>query len=214
MAQPPLAEWIRRGQPAHTPPQRPPGAERKGRHKGRKHFSKPDCTDEGRRKRKGSWYATASRSSPYNSAGARLPTQRVGIACGDDLMVLWKQRHTHCQSADPAAVIVATVVQHSERKGSAKGKASVMAAAQVLVVEARAVQHVIGWSWRGPHTRGRGSTLCTLCVDATKHRHSVCTSLPAVKRRLPSHSHRDEIQGGYSRDKCSIHVQVQQHCGT
>eukprot|EP00955_Chlamydomonas_euryale_P063925 358814-Chlamydomonas_euryale.AAC.5 len=30
-AQPPLAEWIRRGQPAHTPPQRPPGAERKGR---------------------------------------------------------------------------------------------------------------------------------------------------------------------------------------
>eukprot|EP00955_Chlamydomonas_euryale_P104386 365562-Chlamydomonas_euryale.AAC.11 len=32
-AQPPLAEWIRRGQPAHTPP---PGAERKGRHKGRK----------------------------------------------------------------------------------------------------------------------------------------------------------------------------------
>eukprot|EP00955_Chlamydomonas_euryale_P060119 357615-Chlamydomonas_euryale.AAC.2 len=24
-AQPPLAEWIRRGQPAHTPPQRPPG---------------------------------------------------------------------------------------------------------------------------------------------------------------------------------------------
>eukprot|EP00955_Chlamydomonas_euryale_P035049 349964-Chlamydomonas_euryale.AAC.1 len=36
MAQPPLAEWIRRGQPAHTPPQRPPGAERKGRHKGRK----------------------------------------------------------------------------------------------------------------------------------------------------------------------------------
>eukprot|EP00955_Chlamydomonas_euryale_P077319 362916-Chlamydomonas_euryale.AAC.1 len=50
-AQPPLAEWIRRGQPAHTPPQRPPGAERKGRHKGRKHFSKPDCTGEGRRKR-------------------------------------------------------------------------------------------------------------------------------------------------------------------
>eukprot|EP00955_Chlamydomonas_euryale_P043512 352606-Chlamydomonas_euryale.AAC.1 len=30
-AQPPLAEWIRRGQPAHTTPQRPPGAERKGR---------------------------------------------------------------------------------------------------------------------------------------------------------------------------------------
>eukprot|EP00955_Chlamydomonas_euryale_P097630 365087-Chlamydomonas_euryale.AAC.7 len=26
-AQPPLADWIRRGQPAHTPPQRPPGAE-------------------------------------------------------------------------------------------------------------------------------------------------------------------------------------------
>eukprot|EP00955_Chlamydomonas_euryale_P050125 354469-Chlamydomonas_euryale.AAC.1 len=36
--QPPLAEWIRRGQSAHTPPQRPPGAERKGRHKGRKSF--------------------------------------------------------------------------------------------------------------------------------------------------------------------------------
>eukprot|EP00955_Chlamydomonas_euryale_P114621 366291-Chlamydomonas_euryale.AAC.7 len=34
-----------RGQPAHTPTQRPPGAERKGRHKGRKTFSKPDCTD-------------------------------------------------------------------------------------------------------------------------------------------------------------------------
>jgi len=50
-AQPPLAEWIRRGQPAHTPPQRPPGAERKGRHKGRKQFSKPDCTGEGRRNR-------------------------------------------------------------------------------------------------------------------------------------------------------------------
>eukprot|EP00955_Chlamydomonas_euryale_P064126 358859-Chlamydomonas_euryale.AAC.18 len=49
-AQPPLAEWIRRGQPAHTPPQRPPGAERKGRHKGRKKISKPDCTGEGRRK--------------------------------------------------------------------------------------------------------------------------------------------------------------------
>eukprot|EP00955_Chlamydomonas_euryale_P048493 353991-Chlamydomonas_euryale.AAC.9 len=28
-AQPPLAEWIRRGQPAHTPPQRPPGAKGK-----------------------------------------------------------------------------------------------------------------------------------------------------------------------------------------
>eukprot|EP00955_Chlamydomonas_euryale_P065637 359295-Chlamydomonas_euryale.AAC.8 len=41
-AQPPLAEWIRRGQPAHTPPQRPLGAARKGRHKGRKQFSKPD----------------------------------------------------------------------------------------------------------------------------------------------------------------------------
>eukprot|EP00955_Chlamydomonas_euryale_P050559 354583-Chlamydomonas_euryale.AAC.1 len=50
-AQPPLAEWIRRGQPAHTPPQRPPGAGRKGRHKGRKQFAKPDCTGEGRRKR-------------------------------------------------------------------------------------------------------------------------------------------------------------------
>eukprot|EP00955_Chlamydomonas_euryale_P053691 355571-Chlamydomonas_euryale.AAC.4 len=50
-AQPPLAEWIRRDQPAHTPPQRPPGAERKGRHKGRKQFSKPDCTGEGRRNR-------------------------------------------------------------------------------------------------------------------------------------------------------------------
>eukprot|EP00955_Chlamydomonas_euryale_P103960 365534-Chlamydomonas_euryale.AAC.20 len=48
-AQPPLAEWIRRGQPAHTPPQRPPGAGRKGRNKGRKQFSKPDCTGEGRR---------------------------------------------------------------------------------------------------------------------------------------------------------------------
>eukprot|EP00955_Chlamydomonas_euryale_P035675 350197-Chlamydomonas_euryale.AAC.5 len=35
-AQPPPAEWIRRGQSAHTPPQRPPGAEGKGRHKGRK----------------------------------------------------------------------------------------------------------------------------------------------------------------------------------
>eukprot|EP00955_Chlamydomonas_euryale_P088515 364387-Chlamydomonas_euryale.AAC.9 len=35
-ALPPLAEWIRRGQPAHTSPQRPPGAERTGRHKGRK----------------------------------------------------------------------------------------------------------------------------------------------------------------------------------
>eukprot|EP00955_Chlamydomonas_euryale_P106595 365714-Chlamydomonas_euryale.AAC.7 len=39
--------WVR-GQPAHTPPQRPPGAERKGRHKGRKKFSKPDCTGGGR----------------------------------------------------------------------------------------------------------------------------------------------------------------------
>eukprot|EP00955_Chlamydomonas_euryale_P119052 366571-Chlamydomonas_euryale.AAC.29 len=34
--QPPLAEWSRRGQPAHTPPERPPGAEGKGRHKVRK----------------------------------------------------------------------------------------------------------------------------------------------------------------------------------
>eukprot|EP00955_Chlamydomonas_euryale_P004003 41361-Chlamydomonas_euryale.AAC.1 len=50
-AQPPLAEWIRRVEPARTPPQRPPGAERKGRHKGRKTFSKPDCTGEGRRNR-------------------------------------------------------------------------------------------------------------------------------------------------------------------
>eukprot|EP00955_Chlamydomonas_euryale_P048356 353939-Chlamydomonas_euryale.AAC.27 len=29
--QPPTVEWIRRGQPAHSPPQRPPGAEGKGR---------------------------------------------------------------------------------------------------------------------------------------------------------------------------------------
>eukprot|EP00955_Chlamydomonas_euryale_P026051 274542-Chlamydomonas_euryale.AAC.1 len=49
-ARPPLAESIRRGQPARTPPQRPPGAQRKGRHKGRKQFSKPDYTGEGRRK--------------------------------------------------------------------------------------------------------------------------------------------------------------------
>eukprot|EP00955_Chlamydomonas_euryale_P091261 364609-Chlamydomonas_euryale.AAC.6 len=35
-AEPPLAEWIRRGQPAHIPPQRPRDAEGKGRRKGRK----------------------------------------------------------------------------------------------------------------------------------------------------------------------------------
>eukprot|EP00955_Chlamydomonas_euryale_P035929 350266-Chlamydomonas_euryale.AAC.9 len=39
-AQPPPAEWIRRGQPAHTPPQRPPVAEGKGRHKGGKGTNK------------------------------------------------------------------------------------------------------------------------------------------------------------------------------
>eukprot|EP00955_Chlamydomonas_euryale_P044031 352791-Chlamydomonas_euryale.AAC.2 len=32
---PPLFEWIRWGQPVHTPPQRPPDAESIGRHKGR-----------------------------------------------------------------------------------------------------------------------------------------------------------------------------------
>eukprot|EP00955_Chlamydomonas_euryale_P068612 360178-Chlamydomonas_euryale.AAC.8 len=35
-AQPLLAKWIRWCQPAHTPPQRPPGAEGKGRHKDQK----------------------------------------------------------------------------------------------------------------------------------------------------------------------------------
>eukprot|EP00955_Chlamydomonas_euryale_P014826 159264-Chlamydomonas_euryale.AAC.1 len=35
-ALPPLAKWIRRGQPAHTSPQQPPGSERTRRHKGRK----------------------------------------------------------------------------------------------------------------------------------------------------------------------------------
>eukprot|EP00955_Chlamydomonas_euryale_P055073 356027-Chlamydomonas_euryale.AAC.1 len=50
-AQPPLAEWIRRGQPAHTPPQRPPGAERKRRHKGRKSFLNRTKPGEVRRKR-------------------------------------------------------------------------------------------------------------------------------------------------------------------
>eukprot|EP00955_Chlamydomonas_euryale_P017755 189644-Chlamydomonas_euryale.AAC.1 len=35
-ALPPLVEWISRGQPAHTPPQRPSGAEKIGRHQVRK----------------------------------------------------------------------------------------------------------------------------------------------------------------------------------
>eukprot|EP00955_Chlamydomonas_euryale_P070024 360643-Chlamydomonas_euryale.AAC.12 len=45
--QPPLAEWIRRGQPAHTPPQRPPVAEGKGKlkHKGRKRDGWKQGTD-------------------------------------------------------------------------------------------------------------------------------------------------------------------------
>eukprot|EP00955_Chlamydomonas_euryale_P052838 355292-Chlamydomonas_euryale.AAC.7 len=42
-AQPPPAEWIRRGQLAHTPPQRPPGAERKGRNKGRSYGPRDRC---------------------------------------------------------------------------------------------------------------------------------------------------------------------------
>eukprot|EP00955_Chlamydomonas_euryale_P014873 159820-Chlamydomonas_euryale.AAC.5 len=44
-AQPTIAEWIRRGQPAHTPPQRPPAAEREGRHKSRKGQDETGCQD-------------------------------------------------------------------------------------------------------------------------------------------------------------------------
>eukprot|EP00955_Chlamydomonas_euryale_P079877 363353-Chlamydomonas_euryale.AAC.12 len=46
-----LAQWIGRGRPAHSPPHRPPGAERKGRQKGGKGKRKPSKEKEKNRKR-------------------------------------------------------------------------------------------------------------------------------------------------------------------
>eukprot|EP00955_Chlamydomonas_euryale_P078968 363226-Chlamydomonas_euryale.AAC.2 len=53
--QPPPAKWITRGQPAHTPPQRPPGAKGKGTHKGRKRDKQRQGTDRREAGRKGEW---------------------------------------------------------------------------------------------------------------------------------------------------------------
>eukprot|EP00955_Chlamydomonas_euryale_P110279 365990-Chlamydomonas_euryale.AAC.9 len=63
--QPPLAEWIRQGQPAHTLPQRPPGAE--GRHKGRKRDGRKQGTDWRETLRKG----TGKGGENENRKGAR-----------------------------------------------------------------------------------------------------------------------------------------------
>eukprot|EP00955_Chlamydomonas_euryale_P057520 356800-Chlamydomonas_euryale.AAC.4 len=85
--QPPPAEWIRRGQLAHTPPQRPLGAERKGRHKGRKQFSKPDCTGEGRRNR------TRGESEPLRELSAsESPSDKRGTRRANPLGSCQRQR--------------------------------------------------------------------------------------------------------------------------
>eukprot|EP00955_Chlamydomonas_euryale_P111871 366095-Chlamydomonas_euryale.AAC.16 len=66
-AQPPLAEWIRRGQPAHTPPQRPPGAERKGRHKG----CRVSVRDSGSRPTKAMYVLSAGKVHVHANKHAR-----------------------------------------------------------------------------------------------------------------------------------------------
>eukprot|EP00955_Chlamydomonas_euryale_P059796 357499-Chlamydomonas_euryale.AAC.2 len=63
--QPPLAEWIRRGQAVHTPPQRPRGAEGKGRHKGRKRTGRKQGTDWREAGRKG----TGRKQDPRKGEG-------------------------------------------------------------------------------------------------------------------------------------------------
>eukprot|EP00955_Chlamydomonas_euryale_P042682 352398-Chlamydomonas_euryale.AAC.6 len=76
-AQPPPAERIRRVQPAHTSPQRPPGAEGKVRHKGRKGTNKDTKRTRGMHDKRGK---DRRKQDPRKVGGGKPATQQGHLA--------------------------------------------------------------------------------------------------------------------------------------